>query len=278
MKFAFVTCVQLGQSCIEKIYEIGGNLDLLITLKDEKAKNKSGRIYLDEFAEKQDVPLLKINHINDEEAINALIKYDIDWMFIIGWSQIAGEKVINTPKYGSIGMHPTLLPKGRGRAAIPWAIIKGLTKTGVTMFKLDEGVDTGPILGQIEIPMEEDENASTLYKKVNIAHESLIEQIWPSLKDGSLKATVQDDSQATYWEGRKPEDGEIKQTMSVVEVDRLVRAVTTPYPGAFIDTEGKKTIIWEGHPVDNEISASRNQVLLKLKDGNYLGTRIEEGS
>ncbi len=277
MKFAFVTCVQLGQSCIEKIYEIGGNLDLLITLKDEKAKNKSGRIYLDEFAEKQDVPLLKINHINDEEAINALIKYDIDWMFIIGWSQIAGEKVINTPKYGSIGMHPTLLPKGRGRAAIPWAIIKGLDKTGVTMFKLDKGVDTGPILGQIEIPMEEDENASTLYEKVNIAHESLIEQIWPSLKDGSLKAVVQDDSQATYWEGRKPEDGEIKQSMSVVEVDRLVRAVTKPYPGAFIIRNNQKIIIWEGHPVDNEISASRNQVLLKLKDGNYLGTRIEEG-
>src|SRR5690606_23924645 len=120
---ALATCVQLGRSCIEEIYRIGGKLDLLITLHDEKAKKKSGRIYLDDISQTHRIPLLKISNINDPEVIEALIQYRIDWLFIIGWSQIARKEVLETPNKGCIGMHPTLLPVGRGRAAIPWAII-----------------------------------------------------------------------------------------------------------------------------------------------------------
>ena len=76
-----------------------------------------------------------------------------------------------------IGAHPTLLPKGRGRAAIPWAIIKGLDSTGLTFFKMDKGVDTGDILQQIEIPITKDETSNTLYDKVNTAHIDLIENL-----------------------------------------------------------------------------------------------------
>jgi methionyl-tRNA formyltransferase len=106
MKIAFATCVQLGQSCIEEIYRLGGKLDLLITLKDERAKNKSGRIYLDDIATEHNAPLLKINNINDREVIDALNEQEIDWLFIIGWSQIAKKEVLGTPKHGCIGMHP----------------------------------------------------------------------------------------------------------------------------------------------------------------------------
>src|SRR5690554_4329539 len=178
MKFAFCTCVQIGLSCMEAIYRAGGELDLIITLKDEKARKKSGRIYVDEFAAKHDIPVLKINHINDPEVIDALRSYGIDWLFIIGWSQIAGAAILEVPHQGIIGAHPTLLPVGRGRAAIPWTIIKGLDHTGVTFFKMDEGVDTGPVLGQYKIALSADETATRLYEKVNKAHELLIEQIW----------------------------------------------------------------------------------------------------
>ena len=176
MKIAFTTCVQLGKSCIEAIYEIGGRIDLMITLSDEKAKDKSGRIYLDDLAADHNVPLLKINHINDQAVLDAIKIYKIDWLFIIGWSQIAGEKVLNAPTYGCIGMHPTLLPKGRGRASIPWAILKGLSKTGVTMFKLDNGVDTGDIIGQGEIDLDSRITASELYEKVDMMHIHLIKE------------------------------------------------------------------------------------------------------
>jgi methionyl-tRNA formyltransferase len=252
MKFGFVTCVQLGLSCIEKIYEIGGTLDVLITLHDIKAKKKSGRIYLDEFSKKHHVPLVKINHINDPEVIELIEQYDLDWLFIIGWSQIASPTIISAPKKGCIGMHPTLLPVGRGRAAIPWAIIKGLDKTGVSMFILDEGVDTGPILGQYEIEIGPTETSTMLYGKVEKAHETLMAEVFPKLRDNTYTSVIQDESLATEWEGRKPEDGELSLEMDIHDVDRLVRASTHPYPGAFLKIDGKKRIIWQGKIVESQ--------------------------
>jgi len=253
MKFGFVTCVQLGLSCIEKILEIGGNLDLLITLHDNKAVSKSGRIFLDNLARDHNIPLLKIDHINDQLVKDTIKEKKIDWLFVIGWSQIADKELLDSPTKGCIGIHPTLLPIGRGRAAIPWAIIKGLDKTGVTMFKLDEGVDTGSIISQIEIPLESDETSSTLYKKVNDAHIDLIGDVFFKLQNDEIELKVQDESKATYWEGRTPKDGLISPIMSVAEAERLVRATTHPYPGAFIENEDKKIIFWKAHIINDTV-------------------------
>lgn len=260
-KIAFATCVQLGLSCIEEIYRIDGHLDLLITLKDEKAQNKSGRTYLDEIAKAHQAPLLKIDNINDPIVIQTLKDLQIDWLFIIGWSQIARKELLETPTYGCIGMHPTLLPIGRGRAAIPWAILKGLDQTGVTLFKLDEGVDTGDIIGQGVIPLTPQTTATELYEQVNQMHIQLIGQYWERIVNNTVKLTKQDDSMATEWPGRKPEDGEVLPTMTMVEAERLVRAVTHPYPGAFYKKhDGEIIRIWKSR-VDSDAGE------IKLVDG-----------
>ena len=245
MKFAFTTCVQLGRSVIEKIYEMGGEFEFLVTLNDNKAVDKSGRIYLDDISLKHNVPLIKINNVNDSAVIEAIKQYDIDWMFIIGWSQIAKQDLLNAPQKGCIGMHPTLLPKGRGRASIPWAIIKNLEKTGVSMFKLDEGVDTGDILGQIVIPLTASITATELYEKVNDAHIALIEKYWNSLVNDTVQLIKQDEKDATEWPGRHPKDGLLSPEMTMKEAERLVRAVTHPYPGAFYFKDGHKVIVWK---------------------------------
>ena len=139
MNIAFTTCVRLGRSCIEAIYDLGGRLELMVTLRDDLARGESGRAYLDDLAREHGVPLLKVGHINDPEVPEALARHRIDWLFIIGWSQIAGEAVLKAPARGCIGMHPTLLPEGRGRASVPWAILKGLDRPGVSMLRLDSG-------------------------------------------------------------------------------------------------------------------------------------------
>lgn len=274
LKFGFVTCVELGLSCLEEIYAVGGRVDMLMTLVDDRAVKKSGRVFLDDFSQSHDLPLIKIRHINDADAIGAVRDHDIDWLFIIGWSQIAGTEMLTAPSRGVVGMHPTLLPIGRGRAAVPWAIIKGLEKTGVTMFVLDEGVDTGPILGQFEIPIEPNEDASTLYRKANDAHRELIRSVWPQLVDDTVTVVPQDDSLATEWPGRSPEDGAILPSMTVEEVDRLVRGVTTPYPGAFWDQDGVRWRVWRGAP-----GILRDaEVVLTLSDGQYSCTAADQES
>lgn len=260
MKIAFATCVRLGRSCIEEIYRTGGTLDLLITLKDERAREKSGRIYLDDLARARNAPLLKIDNINEPAVLGALREREIDWLFIIGWSQIARPELLNAPARGCIGMHPTLLPQGRGRAAVPWAILKGLPRTGVTMFRLDEGVDTGDIIGQEVIELEEDITATELYERMDRAHVRLISRYWEDIVSDRVRLRPQDHAAATQWPGRRPEDGEITGNMTMLEADRMVRAVTHPYPGAFY-REGETTLrIWSAR-----VSPEGGRV--RLRDG-----------
>lgn len=243
-KAGFVTCVQLGLSCMEEIYRIGGRLEVAFTLEDGMARGKSGRVYLDDFAGRHGIPLVKTRSVNDPAVAGEVRRRGLDWLFIIGWSQIAGREVLDAPRIGCVGMHPTLLPEGRGRASIPWAILKGLEETGVTMFRLDEGVDTGDIIAQKRVPIGSGETATELYGKVNEAHVGLIRDNWGSIMDGTARFARQDESRATVWPGRRPEDGRIDPSMGVADALRLVRAVTRPYPGAFYQ-EGERVVrIW----------------------------------
>jgi methionyl-tRNA formyltransferase len=261
LRFGFVTCVQLGLSCMEAIYEAGGSLSFAATLHDELAAGKSGRVYLDSFCRVRDIPLFKLRNVNDADAIDAIRRADLDWLFIIGWSQIARRPVLEATRRGLLGMHPTLLPTGRGRAAIPWAILLGLQETGVTLFKLDEGIDSGPIAAQLKLPLSPRETSTELYRRVNDAHRELVRASWPALASGTLHLTPQDHSAATYWAGRTPEEGRLNPSMSVEEADRLIRAVTRPYPGAFIDRDGQRLRVWAARLVTEGDASGLNREL-----------------
>lgn len=234
MRYGFATCVQLGLSCLDELISLSLPPSLLITLRDHDAQSKSGRVYLDQLACDQGVELVKVANINDPHALNAIRSSRLDWLFIIGWSQIARAEILQLPRRGVIGIHPTLLPEGRGRAPIPWAILKSLTVTGVTMFQLDEGIDSGPIIDSIELPVAGDETATSLYDRVNTAHRTLIRQAVTKLRDPEFVPTPQDSTRATEWPARTPADGEINFHMSVADALRMVRATSHPYPGAFI--------------------------------------------
>ena len=267
MKFGFVTCVQLGLTCMEAIYEAGGALEVVLTLPDATAAAKSGRVYVDEFCARHHVDLVKVRNVNDEAAVAAIRSHHLDWLFVIGWSQIVRRPVLEAARRGVIGIHPTLLPEGRGRAAIPWAILKGLGETGVTMFALDEGVDTGPILAQLRLPIAPDETASTLYRRVAEAHGSLIRQAWGDFMADRIVLRPQDSSLASEWPGRRPEDGIILPGTAVADGERLIRATTRPYPGAFWNGEQGVLRIWRG-VIGNEaetppVGARR----IRLRDG-----------
>lgn len=265
---------------MEEIYRIGGQLDLAVTLHDHMARKKSGRVYLDEFCHDHKIPLLKLRHVNDPELGLRIKELELDWLFIIGWSQIAGPGLLSAPRRGVLGIHPTLLPEGRGRAAIPWAIIKRLPKTGVTLFKLDEGVDTGPIVSQLALPIAPDETAASLYGRITQAHSTLIAKAWPLLTSDTLELTPQDHSKATVWPGRNPADGLITSDMDCESAHALVRATTRPYPGAFVAFESAQYTVWAGYPaphirLQEGIHIENGRLSFQLKDGVYHATDWE---
>ena len=268
IKFGFVTAVQLGLTCMEAIYRSGGELSLAISLPDNQAVKKSGRIFLDEFCSSNNIPLIKSLNVNDIQVVEAIKEANLDWLFIIGWSQIAGKSILSAPKRGVLGMHPTLLPEGRGRASIPWAILKGLNKTGVTLFKMDLGIDTGDIVSRIIIPLTNHISATQLYSEVNKAHADLILEVMPKLMNDCLTLSKQEESIATEWPLRRPEDGEINLAGSVWDAEKLVRALTKPYPGAFYYVKEKKYLVWKARVEIQQMD--RNVPHLKFKDGFLL--------
>ena len=248
--FAFVTHHEFGEATFRAIVglpEYGTKLrcSLLACLDQAKSSVTVGYTDLGPFADKSGVPVEYIRSIKTEAAQNLLRESAPDYLMIVGWSELAPSAILDIPKskhrggtrhtasYGCIGMHQTLLPEGRGRAPIPWAIIKGLNRTGITAFLLEAAADAGGIIEQIQIPIDPTETATTLFDKARTAHIELGARLGMRMVARSLSWTDQDERLASTWPRRRPEDGKIDFSWTAVEIDRFVRALTPPYPGAF---------------------------------------------
>lgn len=248
--FAFVTGHEFGEATFRAILglpEYGTRLkcSLLACLDQVKSSATVGYTDLRPFAAKNGVPVGYIRSIKTEAAQNLIRESAPDYLLVVGWSELAPSAILDIPmskhqgvvrhaaSYGCIGMHQTLLPEGRGRAPIPWAIIKGLNRTGVTAFLLEEAADAGGIIDQIRIPIDPTETATTLFEKARMAHYELGALVGVRMAARALSWTDQDERLASTWPRRRPEDGRIDFSWTAVEIHRFVRALTPPYPGAF---------------------------------------------
>jgi methionyl-tRNA formyltransferase len=200
------------------------------------------------LADEHGLELVATANVNEEALVDRVRSLDPALIYVIGWSQLVKPPLLETPSQGCVGIHPTRLPEGRGRAPIPWTILKGLDRTASTMFTLTEGVDEGDVIGVVELEVDPREDATSLYAKHRDAHVELVRRHTRPLLDGSAERTPQDHDAATYWPKRDPEDGRIDWTLPAEEVDRLVRAVTRPFPGAFTDLPAGRETIWRAEP------------------------------
>jgi methionyl-tRNA formyltransferase len=248
--FVFVTGHEFSEAtfrAILRLPEYGTKLrcSLLVCLDEAKSSVTVGYTDLGPVAAKSGIPVEYTRSIKSEAALNLLRESAPDYLMIVGWSELAPTAILDIPKskhggvarhtasYGCIGMHQTLLPEGRGRAPIPWAIIKGLNRTGVTTFLLEEAADAGGIVDQVQIPIDPTETATTLYDKARMAHIELGARLGKRMATRALSWIDQDERLASTWPRRRPQDGKIDFSWTAVEIERFVRALTPPYPGAF---------------------------------------------
>ena len=145
------------------------------------------------------------------------------------------------------------------------------TKT-VYLFKLDEDVDSGPVAAQHVIEVDQREDAGTLYQKVMAAHRALISGNLKSLEEGTGEFSAQDETEASYWPARRPEDGFLHSGMKVRDADLLVRAVTRPYPGAFYQMPDQLIRVWHGYVGDTAESVCGSALPLRFADGYFNAT------
>jgi methionyl-tRNA formyltransferase len=166
-------------------------------------------------------------------------------------TQIMPQELIDTPRLGSICFHPSLLPRYRGGTAIPWQIIRGETRTGVTVFWADAGIDTGPILLQKDAPIGPDESAASLYYNTlfGLGVDVVLESV-DLIAAGQAPRTPQDESKASYDPLCRDEHAAIDWRRPVEEVYNLIRGCD-PQPGAYFVRDGKKVRCYDARRVDH---------------------------
>jgi methionyl-tRNA formyltransferase len=268
MRLVWVSFDVMGRDCLAAAAEAGAEVAAVVTLPGPIDPNRSGQCSFDEIAEQLGASLVETADVNAPDTIAAIREADPDLIFVVGWSQLVMDEFIGIPRHGVFGMHPTLLPRHRGRAAIPWAILSGLAKTGVTLFEIDDGTaDSGPILGQVEIPIAHDETATTLYEKVTDAHLQLVREVVPRLLDGTAERVPQDTRRASSWPKRTPADGIIDWETRAPYLYDWVRAQTRPYPGAFTYLGEEKLVVWRARPVELEEEAPAGMIVAREGEG-----------
>jgi methionyl-tRNA formyltransferase len=193
------------------------------------------------------LPIIQPEKLHHPEAMEALRTWAPDLIVVAAFGQILRPDVLDLPKYGCLNIHGSLLPRWRGAAPIQACIRAGDRETGITIMKMDPGVDTGPILTRRYIPIAPDETAGTLFAKLAPLGANLLLDTLPRYLSGDLQPQPQSAEGITYAPMLKKEDGRLDFTRSAVELERQIRAMN-PWPGATFVFNGVLVKVMRGRP------------------------------
>jgi len=267
MRTVLVSAAESGARAFATLLDLGADVRGVVTLPEDRLTGVSGGVSFKALTEPHGMPCHAVRNINDPEALQLLKDLRPDLLFVIGWSQILRHEALAIPTRGAIGFHPTLLPANRGSAPIAWTLIHGLPHSGVTLFYLDEGVDSGDIIGQVEFAIGPDTTARELYDLAVDGLARLLREYFPQLVAGSAPRTPQDHARATYWPRRRPADGRIQWEWESRRLHDWVRGLTRPYPGAFTSHRGEKVVVWAARAENGTRGAAAPGTVLDIGDG-----------
>ena len=211
-------------------------------------------------------------NINDAKFYNLLKKENTDLFISAGFSNIFKKKLLKLPKYGVINLHAGPVPKYRGGSPLNWQLINNEKNVTISVLKMDEGIDTGPIIETKKFPIKKHYDINNLHLIAN--------NIFPSLVLNSIakiekkeKLKLQPKNNNNYWKQRNEEDGRINfKFFTGFMIDRYIRALTKPYPGAWALIDKKKIIFYKAKVVNKKINGNYG-VILTIKNKVYLKCR-----
>lgn len=277
MKIIFMGTPDFSVGALEAIIKAGHEVTLVVTQPD-KPKGRSGQMQfppVKECAVKYGLPVFQPKRIKTPEAIEELKKYEADIYVVAAFGQIVSQEILDIPKYGCVNIHASLLPEYRGAAPINWCIIDGKKETGVTIMQMDIGVDTGDMLSKVIVPIDEKENAGTLFDKLSEAGAKLIVETLPKIEAGEIIPEKQDESKATHVKMMDKSLGNIDFSKDAASIERLVRGLN-PWPSAFTCVNGKNLKIWDCDVVDKKQDAKPGEIVEVAKD--YFDVACGEGA
>ena len=209
--------------------------------------------------------------VRSAEFSNIISEYEPDFIVVVAFGHIIGKNILDIPKIATINIHASLLPKYRGSAPIQWAIINGEDKTGVTIMRMDEGMDTGDILLSSEIEIAPEDTSGTLHDRLADLGAVLLIQTLNAFEAGDIQPVPQDHSQATYAPLLKKKDGLIDWKTPARSLEAFIRGMT-PWPGAFTFDGKKRLKIFKAKTISAATSDSPGTVIEGFPDELWIAT------
>lgn len=261
MNLIFIGTAEFGIPTLEEISKTYSP-DLVVTQPDRPAGRgkKIRKPSIKKRAEKLNLEIYQPENINQKSSIKKLKQLSPDILLLVAYGQILGKQVLSLPTIGPVNLHGSLLPEYRGPAPINWAIIEGEKETGVTTIFMDEGVDTGHILLQEEVPINKDDTAGTLHDRLAKVGAKLVIETLNQLESGQLEPEPQDPKTGSYAPKLERKDGEINWGKPSEEIYNQIRGMN-PYPGAFTFYGGMRLKIHKSSMHKMKSSENPGQVI-----------------
>lgn len=199
--------------------------------------------------------------INTPSAKEFIAERSADVGVCVGWYEVVDPEVLSIPRHGILGVHAAPLPRGRGQAPVNWQIIHGFDRAAVSVFRLTERLDAGPIFAQPTVPVLEDETADSLYDRLIYYGVRELVDVVRQFSSGSPTSSRQRLEEATYWPERRPEDGLLDWELSADVLERLVRALPDPYPSAYTYLDGRKVEVQSARAAEEDGSYRPGEVV-----------------
>ncbi len=262
MKIVFMGTPDFAAGALEALIKSGHEITAVVTQPD-KPKGRSKELQfppVKECALKYDIPVMQPKRIKTPEAIEELKQYEADVFVVAAFGQILSQEILDMPKYGSLNIHASLLPKYRGASPIQSVILDGEKETGITIMQMDAGIDTGDILYTISVGIEPKDTFETLHDKLMVLGGEAIVEALGMLEDGALVPQKQDPSKSSHVKMITKEMGNIDFAKTAAEVDCLVRGFN-PWPSAYTFYKGKQMKIWDVDVLAENTNAAPGEVI-----------------
>jgi UDP-4-amino-4-deoxy-L-arabinose formyltransferase / UDP-glucuronic acid dehydrogenase (UDP-4-keto-hexauronic acid decarboxylating) len=243
MKAVVLAYHNIGCVGIKALLKNGFDIAAVFTHKDNPHEN----LWFDSVSELsalENIPVFAPEDINNPMWVTKIRDIKPDILFSFYYRYMIKSEILGIPPAGCLNLHGSLLPKYRGRCPVNWVLIKGEKETGVTLHYMTPKPDNGDIVSQKKVIIADNDTGKTLFEKMTDAASRMLDEILPQIINGTAPQIPQDHSQATYYGGRRPEDGEINWSMDAVAIRNQVRALTRPYPGAFSYIGERKCWFW----------------------------------
>jgi methionyl-tRNA formyltransferase len=272
LRIIFMGTAELSYASLEKLmanFQIAAVATQPDKPKGRELKLQSSPVKI--LAEKLKLPILQPAKARDEKFISELRELKPDLIVVVAYGQILPQSILDLPKFGCLNVHTSLLPKYRGASPIQSAILNGENETGVTIMKMDAGLDTGAIISQARTPILPEDNSQTLHDRLAQLGADLLVETIPDYVAGNILPKPQPAEGASYAAKIKKEDGKIDWNEPAEKILNRLRAFT-PWPGAFtfLKTEEKSQLlkIWKAEVSGNNgqagtvLSADKNGIVV----------------